>query len=254
MPWIAALLDSAPVKNPDGQQKSINSPPNFTFTMKDKTFLPPPKDTPRASTPGRGRGRPRATTPNKNSTPSVKNGSPRKQRASKASKEANAASAREANASLQDSLEKSAEAAESESVNGEKPAEDKKAVLKVVSETVVNGTEERTNTGLEFEFPGGMSNVPVPDNPEKMIAEAQEMVDQARKIDGGSSGVSKRKAEEMDEDSDEDADGGEQPAKKVKAEQQKNKTLSVRNRALVGISVTLLIGYVITQILLALTC
>ena len=247
------MLDSAPVKNPDGQQKSISSPPNFTFTPKDKSHLPPPKETPRASTPGRGRGRPRAATPSKNATPSTKNGSPRKQRATKASKEANAASAREANASLQDALEKSAEAADSDAVNGEKPAEEKKAVLKVVSETVINGTEEKTNTGLEFEFPGGVANVPVPENPEKMIAEAQEMVDQALKIDGGSSGASKRKVEEMDEESDEEIDG-EQPAKRAKLLQQKLKTERVRNRALMGVTATLLIRCVATAFLVVLTC
>ena len=241
-----ALLDTAPVKNPDGQQKSISTPPNFSIPSKHKSNLPPPKETPRASTPSRGRGRPRATTPSKNSTPSAKNGSPRKQRTSKAAKEANAASAREANASLQEALDKSAEAADSSAVNGEKPKdepkdEDKKAVLKVIQETVVNGTEEKTNTGLEFEFPGGMANIPVPENPEQMIAEAQEMVDQALKIDGGSSGVSKRKVEEMDEDSD-GASGGEQPAKRAKVLQDKLKTERVRNRALLGVTATLLVG------------
>ena len=245
-----ALLDTAPVKNPDGQQKSISTPPNFSIPSKHKSSLPPPKETPRASTPSRGRGRPRATTPSKNSTPSIKNGSPRKQRTSKAVKEANAASSREANASLQEALDKSAEAADTTAVNGEKPKEEakdepkdeeKKAVLKVIQETVVNGTEERINTGLEFEFPGGMANIPVPDNPEKMIAEAQEMVDQALKIDGGSSGVSKRKAEEMDEDSDE-ISGGEQPAKRAKILQEKLKTERVRNRALAGVAAALLIG------------
>ena len=159
----------------------------------------------------------------------------------KASKEANAASAREANASLQDSLEKSAEAAESESVNGERPVEEKKAVLKVVSETVVNGTEETTNTGLEFQFPGGTANVPVPDDPEKMMAEAQEMVDKARNIDGESSRAPKRKAEEMDEESDDEGQS-EQPAKRARLLQQKLKTERVRNRALIGVSATLVVG------------
>lgn len=243
MPWIAALLDSSPVRGADGKDSNrvISSPPNFSFNMKDKTHLPHPKEAARASTPGRGRGRPRASTPSKSATPSAKNGSPRKQRASKASKEANAASAREANASLQDDLDKSAEAAESKSVNGEQPAEDPKAVLKVVSETVVNGMQETTDTKLEFQFPSGTANVPVPENPEKMIAEAQEMVDQALKIDGESSRAPKRKANELEEDSDDDGDG-EQPAKKAKVLQQKLKTERVRNRALIGVTATLIIG------------
>lgn len=241
-----ALLDSTPVKGADNSEKIISSPPNFAFNMKDKAHLPPPKEVARASTPGRGRGRPRAVSPSKSATPSVKNGSPRKQRVSKASKEANAASAREANASLQDSLDKSAEAAEaaeSELPNGVKEEKAEKAVLKVVSETIVNGTQETTNTGLEFQFPGGTANVPVPENPEKMIAEAQEMVDQARKMDGESSRASKRKAEEMDEASDEDGEGvGEQPAKRAKILEEELKTERVRNRALIGVTATLLIG------------
>ena len=308
-----ALLDPAPVKNPDGQQKSISSPPVFKIPAKDKTNLPLSKETNRASTPGRGRGRPRASTPSKGATPSTKNGSPRKQRTTKASKEANAAAAREANASLQDALDKSAEAADSDAVNGEKPTEDekstednkpedkrsenqkfeglksaaekktadkrstadkqsegkkpedrkstegrkltddKKAVLKVVSETVVNGTEETTSTGLEFEFPGGMANVPVPENPEQMIADAQAMVDDALKIDGGRPGSSKRKAEEMDEDSDEDS-LGEQPAKRAKLLEEKLKTERVRNRAMLGVTATLIASWVATAHSLSRTC
>lgn len=241
-----ALLDSTPVKGAENSEKIISSPPNFAFTMKNKAHLPPPRETARASTPSRGRGRPRAASPSKSATPSIKNGSPRKQRTTKASKEANAASAREANASLQDSLDKSAEAAEaaeSEVANGvkEEKSEEIKAVLKVVSETIVNGTQETTNTGLEFQFPGGSANVPVPENPEKMIAEAQEMVDQALKIDGESSRASKRKAEEMDEVSDEEGEG-EQPAKRTKILQEKLKTERVRNRALIGVTATLLVG------------
>ena len=235
------MLDPTPVRGADNSDKIISSPPKFILNMKDKAHLPPPKETARASTPGRGRGRPRAASPSKSATPSIKNGSPRKQRVTKASREANAASAREANASLQDALDKSAEAAESESVNGEKPTEDKKAILKVVSETVINGTEETTNTGLEFQFPGGIANLPVPENPEKMIAEAQEMVDQALKIDGESSRAPKRKAEELDEESDEEGIG-EHAAKKAKVLQQKLKTERVRNRALIGVTATLVIG------------
>ena len=211
------------------------------MSMKDKVHLPPPKETGRASTPGRGRGRPRAASPSKSATPSIKNGSPRKQRVTKASREANAASSREANASLQDALDKSAEAAESESVNGDKPAEEKKAILKIVSERVINGTEETKNTGLEFHLPGGTANVPVPEDPEKMIAEAKEMVDQVQKIDGESSRTSKRKAEELDEGSDEEG-VGEHAAKKAKVLQQKLKTERVRNRALIGVTATLVIG------------
>ena len=235
------MLDPTPVRGADNSDKIISSPPKFTINMKTKAHLPPQKETARATTPGRGRGRPRAVSPSKSATPSIKNGSPRKQRVTKASREANAASAREANASLQDALDKTAEAAESEPVNGEKPIEDKKAILKVVSETVINGREETTNTGLEFQFPGGTANVPVPENPEKMIAEAQEMVDQALKIDGQSSRAPKRKAEELDEESDEEVDG-EHAAKKAKLLQQKLKTERVRNRALIGVTATLVIG------------
>ena len=84
-----------------------------------------------------------------------------------------------------------------------------------------------------------MADVPVPENPEQMIADAQAMVDEAAKIDGGSSGSSKRKAEEMDEDSDEDS-LGQQPAKRAKLLEEKLKTERVRNRAMLGVTATLI--------------
>lgn len=90
VPWIAALLDETEVKNPDDAKKNIAPPPKYKLSASEKSNVLP-WDRARASTPGRGRGRPRATTPSKSATPATKAGSPRKQRTTKAMKEANAA-------------------------------------------------------------------------------------------------------------------------------------------------------------------
>ena len=250
VPWIAALLDEEEVKNPDESRKIINPPPPYKFTANDKTNVQSSRDMPRASTPGRGRGRPRASTPSKGATPSGKSGSPRKQRTTKASKEANAAAAKEANASLQASLDREAEAAESESVDGEKAVNGETATVQIENTVLVNGDSETTTTNLKFELPGGSAEIPAPENAEQMIEEAKAMVEEARKLEAESSTTNassangNRKADEMDEASVESGEDEPQPSKKAKLLEQKLTRERVRNRALMGVAVTLAIGQV----------
>lgn len=238
------------MKNPDETRKQIKPPPVFHFTANDQSNLQASKEMPRASTPGRGRGRPRATTPSKGATPGGKAGSPRKQLASKATRKANAAAAKEANASLQASAaDKESEAAESESVDGEKPVNGEKATVKIETSTVVNGDSETTTTAVEFKLAGGSAEIPPPENAEQMIEEAKAMVEEARKLDGessianASSSKGKRKAEEMDEDSDENGEGEQQPTKKAKHLESNLTREKVRNRALIGVALTAALGY-----------
>ncbi|MCJ1249859.1 hypothetical protein MMC30_007085 [Trapelia coarctata] len=246
VPWIRALLDETPVPTDDKLSKAISPPPKFVFTGNDeKTSLPPP-----TQTPGRGRGRPRATSPSK--THGHKNlASPRKPRTTKAAKEANAASAREASASLQAALDSAASRADTESVDGEKPTVDgDKVTVEVDSAIEVNGDTEVTHTKVRVEMPAHSPDLPLPESTEEMIAKAKEMVEEARKMEGeSSSSALKRKAEELDDEEDEEKDAELQPAKKARLLEQEVRKQRVRQRALIGVTVTLAIGAILPYVL-----
>ncbi|KAL9128682.1 MAG: hypothetical protein Q9217_002675 [Psora testacea] len=240
-PWIRALLDPAPIAHTseDPNAKSISPPPKFKFTAGDKAHLPPPNGTPargaRASTP-KSRGRPRAGSPEKKGSPQK---SAKKPRATKATKEANAATAREASASLQASLDSAASVADSESVNGEK------VKVGVQSTVEKKGDIETTITNVKIEMPKDAAELPLPESPEQMIEKAKAMVEEARRMDGKAGpSTSKRKAEELDDDSDDSGDFELQPVKKARLLQEQIKKEKVRNRALIGVAATLVIGSV----------
>ncbi len=244
VPWIHALLDDAsiPLGTDDPSMKAISTPPKFTFTGNERTLLPPPNGTTaRASTP-KSRGRPRGSSPAKNASPAK--ASTKKPRATKAAKEADAASAREASASLQASLEHTtpdgASTAEPESVDGDK------VKIHVESNVAIKGDNERgETTTVNIEMPAGFPELPLPERPEEMIETAKRMVAEAMKTDGeGSSSKAKRKAEEMDGESDGSADNELQPAKKARLLEEQLKKEKVRTRALLGVAATLVIGYV----------
>ncbi|KAF6223801.1 hypothetical protein HO173_013132 [Letharia columbiana] len=249
VPWIHALLDEAPISQgtDDPATKAISPPPKFTFTANDRTLLPPPNGTTaRASTP-KARGRPRGTSPAKNASPGKP--STKKPRASKAAKEADAASAREASASLQATLDHTApdgtSTAEPESADGEN------VKIRVESSVEIKGDTERgETTTVNIEMPTGFPELPLPERPEEMIETARAMVEEARKADGeGSSSKAKRKAEEMDEESDGSADNELQPAKKARLLGEELKKEKVRTRALLGVAATLVIGAIIPLVL-----
>ncbi|KAL8800825.1 MAG: hypothetical protein Q9182_004885 [Xanthomendoza sp. 2 TL-2023] len=239
LPWVKALLAPDDVmKNIDNHDKSITPPPKYIFTANEKTHLPPPSS--RASTPARSRGRPRGSSPTK----SEKAASPRKQRATKASKTEDAANSRAAAASLQEALIGS----ENTAIEEEEEEEEESGTVKVeLSETTqVNGEVETTTTNVKVNLPGGMSaQVPPQEQTEEIIREAKAVVEAARKLEGESYQASKkRKADELDQDSDEEADRQLQPAKKARLAEEELKKERVKNRALFGVAFTLAIGYV----------
>jgi len=242
VPWIRALLDETPVLLDDKKWKAaISPPPKFIFTGNDeKVSLPPP-----TQTPARGRGRPRAASPHKTSGHKSL-ASPRKARTTKAAKEANAASAREANSSLMAALDSATSRADTESVDGEKLAVDgDKVTVEVDSAIEVNGDTEVTHTKVRVEMPANSPDLPLPESTEEMIAKAKEMVEEARKMEGeSSSSALKRKAEDLDDEEDEVKDAKLQPAKKARLLERDLKKQRVRQRALIGVTVTLAVGYV----------
>ncbi|KAI4205360.1 MAG: hypothetical protein LQ350_000401 [Teloschistes chrysophthalmus] len=242
-PWVAALLDPASVsKGSENMTKSITPPPKYVFTANDQTFLPPPAS--RGSTPARSRGRPPR---NASPTKSDKAASPRKHRATKVSKAENAANAKAAAAILQDTL---AEGTKTNTVSTLAKGEENIVKLELSEVTEVNGNIETTTTNVKLDLPGGMAaDVPPQEMTQELMREAQAMVEETRRLEGGSSKASrKRKAEELDE-SDEEGDDELQPAKKARLVNQKYKKEQVKKRALFGVAFTLAVGSVLPYFL-----
>ena len=183
----------------------------------------------------------------------MKNGSPskpstKKPRATKAAKEADAASARDASASLQATLDHTTPDGTSTATPASTDGE--KVKIQVNSNVEIKGDAERgETTTVQIQMPAGSAELPLPERPEEMIETARAMVAEARKADGeGSSSKGKRKADEMDEESDGSADNELQPAKKARLLKEELKKEQVRNRALLGVVATLVVGYVDTEI------
>lgn len=203
--------------------------------------MPPPNGTiARASTP-KARGRPRGTSPAKNASPAK---SSKKPRASKKEKEAEIATAREASATLHTSLDDatSATSLKSEATDGGK------AIVEVVSNVEKQGDTETTTTNVKIAMPQDSAAMSLPESPTEMIEKAKQMVEEARKIDGESSlSGSKRKADELDQDSEEDEDNEQPSSKRAKVLKQDLKVEKVRSRAMLGVAVTMALGLVYTE-------
>lgn len=241
IPWIKALLDDSPIQD---EKKSIAPPPKFQFSANHgKPVLPPP-----GATPARSRGRPRAASPSKiNGKPL----SPRKPRQAKTANEANAVHKREVSGPLQVASDAAASVADTESVVDSRSVDEEKeakVTIEVDSAVGVNGDTETTHTNVKVEMSMGTAELPLPESTEEMIAIAKEMVEEARKLEGESSGrVTKRKAEVLeDEDEDEDEQESSEfpPAKRAKVLEQRLQRQTIRTRALLGVAATLAIGYV----------
>jgi hypothetical protein len=236
-PWIRALLDNSPIEvnvSKEATPKSISPPPKFLL----------PQESLAAPTPVRARSR-RSASPTKSSSPKKSSGSTRARKSKAESKaESTEPSAKTAAKNLQQALK----AAATEEIKPPAPKTSDKskakadAVVKVNvdSDVEVKGDVETTHTRVEVEMPAGSPELPLPEDTEAMIAEAKRMVEEATKSSNaaGPSNPKKRKVEDKDE-----SEKGSAPAKKAKVESELRKE-KVKTRALIGISATLVIGYV----------
>jgi hypothetical protein len=265
VPWIKALLDNTAIETnqtKDATPKTISPPPKFL--MSENVLAPP--------TPSRSRPR-RSVSPSKIATPRKIVGTARARRNAARAESVKSESAEppaqtQPPASLSQTKEPlTSQLTESDTameITLDTPKEEEEDAVKeeakeevkedpvvrvnVDTEVEVNGDIETTHTHVEVEMPAGLPELPLPEDTEAMIAKAKEMVEAAV---ANSSGVVvsntktlKRKVEEADEAEKEEGEAS-VPAKKPKTESRELKKEKIKNRALLGISATLVIGYVL---------
>ena len=127
-------------------------------------------------------------------------------------------------------------------------AGDEKVTVEVQSNLETNGDVEGERTTVKVSMPADSPQLPLPETTADMIATAKEMVAEARKIEEGDKkpvakgkGKAKRKLDEV-KDTDDEEGGAEPAAKKAKGMEQQIRKQQVRNRALVGVGLTLAVG------------
>ena len=111
-----------------------------------------------------------------------------------------------------------------------------------------NGDVQTNYTDIKVDLPS-FPGVPEPERPEEMIARAQDMVDTAQRVTGigppSMTTTKKRKADDFfDDDDDDESDQPTPPSKRTKRLEEELKKEKVKARALIGLTVTLAIGYV----------
>ncbi len=150
----------------------------------------------------------------------------------------NEANTKAAAASLQDTLKRATPAL------SDKTEDQEMVKVELTEVTETNGDTETTRTNVKVDLPGGMAaQMPPQEQTEEIIRETKAIVEAARKLEGESSkGSKKRKAEDIDEDSNPESDSQLQPAKKARIAEQRLKKEKVKNRALFGVAATLAIG------------
>ncbi|KAK2746321.1 Cleavage polyadenylation factor subunit clp1 [Myotisia sp. PD_48] len=278
--WVRALLDPTEITQ-GADSEHINAPPKYDLPpLDDDTLLstaPPPVE------PRRSR---RSASPTKSSIPGRKIATPRKSRQGRAQKESSFTGSPSvaAGLSLQNTLDdvaasipirspKKAKAkaqengitpeSEEEEEEGEEEDEQevpvKKPNVTVTVESTVDATPdmETTRTNVFVQMPAGVPELPLPEDTEKMIATAKEMVEEATKLqeeveeDGEpiTDLAKKRKAGDLadiDED-EEDANSPDgQAPKRAKLLEDRLKRERVRNRALIGVTATLAVANVMS--------
>jgi hypothetical protein len=263
--WIEALLDPAPIEkgSKDKVNNHIQQPP--VFDLVNAILAPlPSHSTLRASTRARST---RSVSPSKMATPSRKIATPRKPRTTRGGlksdiqklEETVESSASKAASALQNVIANGADIDDSfasDSVSGEvKEVEPKEVGVKEgvvhieVQETVEqNGNIETKSTNVSIDVPHNHAELPEPEDPTKMIEEARRMVEEAQKLEAGSSSdvikSSKRKVEEIIEEEEELEGRPSKAARVAYTTEQKLVKEKVARRAMFGVIAMAAIGYV----------
>lgn len=233
--WIVALLDPEPIEKgtKDKGSHEISTPPKFVVADKASLFPPQASNMRTRSL--------RSASPTKASPRKI--ASPRKPRATrKAAKEA-----REATPSALREVEAETPAQSEfggESVNGDNKAAAPETVRVEVDETTQKqGEIETTTTAVKVDVPAEHPQMPLPEDPQQMIAEARKMVEAANKAEGASSSsLLKRKADDAELEDPEDKAMEVQPAKRNKNLEEQLRKEKVKSKAYMGLSATLAIG------------
>ncbi|RDW80600.1 hypothetical protein BP5796_05298 [Coleophoma crateriformis] len=252
--WIKALLDNTPIEqNPtkETQPKSISPPPKFEFLQPQEALTAPVQSSRSRSL--------RSASPSKIVSPR-KTGTTRSRKARAPSETPSVpATSKAANKKLQQALKAASIDAEAtpseitEDSEAKEPEANEDPVVRVNVDTdvQVQGDVETTRTHVDVEIPAGFAEMPLPEDTEKMIAKAKEMVEAAVKgTENASSSDSKkvkRKLEEVEAEEEETALIP-APAKKAKVETELKKE-RVKTRALIGLSATLAIGAIIPYVM-----
>ena len=253
--WVLALLDNEPIEKgaKDRHNIHIQAPPKFDLSKAPNVKLPP-------HTAGLRQTRARSTrsvSPSKMATPSRKIATPRKSRATRGRSEAmkaeeifqSTATESPSSALVFNGVKQSESVASS--VNGDvKEAQDgevKSETVRIeVKETVEQkGDSEVTTTNVQIDVPASHPELREPEDPAKMIEEAKRMVEEARELDAGASGLltsSKRKVEEVLDAEELEAERPSKLSKKLYTTEQKLTKEKVTRRALVGLTVMAALG------------
>lgn len=272
--WVKALLDPIPVGSSSGRKSVASTPVKAPQTPEDSGSPAPSEKPTRRST--------RSVSPSKVASPrkrAIK--TPRSRIANtleipdlappklnKPAKIEEETKEETETTTTTEVVEKTEDAGKTEEVKTEQTTTEETTTTTTVSDVVVPPTPTKASrksikveteiseetegdvtvkqTNVKVALPAGME---VPETTEEMIAKAKEMVEAAKKLDEESgSGLRKRKADDLatgdaeattEDEEDEEA----QRAKRTKVQNQLRRE-KVKTRALIGLSATLVVGYV----------